>query len=660
MKRYVAIDTETFLIEPGNVCPRLVCLSVADSINAADLYTASEAKEIFTKLIEDPEVILIGQNIAFDLLVLAKPWGLMDEVFKAYDDKRIRDTGIRERLIDIKNGRTDTGLVWYPEKQEFVKKNYSLSSLVLRYLDKDISESKTDPNAWRLRYSELAGMPIAWWPQEAADYAKNDARYTLAVFNCQSSEVDGHIDDETEQVYGAWALHLIAARGIKVDREKAEALSEKMLSLQKKTRRRLVSTGLLRPKKLTAKQRKEGKSPDLFIGNIPYVYSKDTKKISDYVVRQYKKIGVPLKLTATGKIPTDKDTLTESGSHILALLSEEGGVDKIISTYLPVLRSGYDSAICCGYEPLVNSGRCSSYKPNLQNIPSGRRIGGVRECFVPRPGFLLCSVDFDTLELRALAQVCLWLFGQSKMADSLNSGLDLHLMVGAQLLGIDYDEAKLHIKDVEVESARDVAKVANFGFPGGLGPKKFVDYARKSYRVRVTEEKAREVYDTWKRVWPEMRLYHNEIKQLTEGGEGTILQLGTKRVRGMCRFTEAANTLFQGLAGSGAKKACAMVTKEAYTSTGSLRGLYPIAMVHDELVCEVDIDTAIELGEELTRVMIEGMQKLIPDVKITAKPTYMKFWTKDKKQHLTKEQVLTLRNTSPRLEASLEGGALNT
>jgi DNA polymerase-1 len=112
----------------------------------------------------------------------------------------------------------------------------------------------------------------------------------------------------------------------------------------------------------------------------------------------------------------------------------------------------------------VASGRTSWSDPNLQNPP---RAGGVRECFVPRPGFVFVAVDYDTLELRALAQVCLDLFGWSKMADRLNAGEDLHAALGARFLGIDYD-AFMKLReagDEDAKKARQNAKGFNFGRP---------------------------------------------------------------------------------------------------------------------------------------------------------------------------------------------------
>ena len=83
-----------------------------------------------------------------------------------------------------------------------------------------------------------------------------------------------------------------------------------------------------------------------------------------------------------------------------------------------MLRAARGAAVNASFKTPVASQRTSCAKPNLQQLP---KSGGVRECFVARPGALLCSVDYNQLELCTLAQVCLEAFGpgSSKMADAI-------------------------------------------------------------------------------------------------------------------------------------------------------------------------------------------------------------------------------------------------
>ena len=152
---------------------------------------------------------------------------------------------------------------------------------------------------------------------------------------------------------------------------------------------------------------------------------------------------------------------------------------------------------------MAASGRSTSSKPNVQNP---RRLPGIRECFTPRQGKVFAQGDFSGLELHTLAQTCVTLFGESHLAEVLNAGLDPHTAFAADILGISYEEAvrRYEAGDEEVENARQTSKVANFGFPGGLGAEKLCLFARKTYGVILTEERAKELKLQWLDRWPEI------------------------------------------------------------------------------------------------------------------------------------------------------------
>lgn len=69
----MALDTETHLIQQGLLSPPLVCGSIAALIQQirADILTKQQALEAFHTLLLNPQAIIIGANIVFDLLVLA-------------------------------------------------------------------------------------------------------------------------------------------------------------------------------------------------------------------------------------------------------------------------------------------------------------------------------------------------------------------------------------------------------------------------------------------------------------------------------------------------------------------------------------------------------------------------------------------------------------
>lgn len=266
---------------------------------------------------------------------------------------------------------------------------------------------------------------------------------------------------------------------------------------------------------------------------------------------------------------------------------------------------------------------------------------GLRECFVPREGFLFCSVDMDTFELRTWAQCCVWAVGESELARVLNADGDPHAELGARLEKITSEEAAAIMrgergserKAAFKSGGRQTAKPANFGFPGGMGPEKFRTVARKGTPpVILSIDEARELRRAWAEQWPEAIPYFAWVKNLIGsdfGSQGFVRQFGSMRIRGPVGFTEASNGFFQGLAADAIKDAGFALAREMYADPRSpLYGSRIVNFPHDEYITEVPIDRAHEAAERQAQIQREVCQRWIPDVKITCAPALMRRWSK--------------------------------
>jgi DNA polymerase I-like protein with 3'-5' exonuclease and polymerase domains len=278
---------------------------------------------------------------------------------------------------------------------------------------------------------------------------------------------------------------------------------------------------------------------------------------------------------------------------------------------------------------LLETGRTScggSAEDGGYNIQNPARTGGVRECFVPRSGYLLVDADFDGLELRTMAQVCLQLLGESKMAEALNAGLDPHLMLAAQLNDETYEAAKARYEAGDKE-ARQFSKIGNFGFAGGMGVSTFVQFAANN-GVALDEAKARAIKDAWIQTWPEFLRYFQRIAAMTQAGLCQIEQLYSRRWRGGCSYSQAGNTMFQGLGADAAKAAGWAITKACYLPGSVLYGSRVVNFVHDEFLVEVPKDTAAECAAEVGRLMVEAANVWMPDVPAKTTPKITDCWQK--------------------------------
>lgn len=98
---------------------------------------------------------------------------------------------------------------------------------------------------------------------------------------------------------------------------------------------------------------------------------------------------------------------------------------------------------------------------------------------VPGTGWVFSSTDYEAGELVTHAQSCLWTVDYSDLADALNAGKKPHNMLGASMIGMAYEEYEKRAKEPQCKDARQAAKAANFGFPGGAGAPTLVLQKRK-------------------------------------------------------------------------------------------------------------------------------------------------------------------------------------
>lgn len=675
MNAPIAFDTETALIQPGLKAPPMVCLSIAHE-DGHELIHHTQAREWVEALLESDRV-LVGANVAFDMGVIASMWpDLLPAIFEAYEQDRVTDVLIREKLqhiaVGVYRGYETTEGSWRGL-------NYSLESLASRRLGKQL-----DKDTWRLRYGELIDVPIAFWPEGARHYAIDDAISTRDVYLDQGTE---WLADEFRQARAAWWLQLMSAWGLRTDPVAVELLAMRLEKRYEEVAEHLIECGLLRvvfdrdtaaiKKKLIEAYAEQGTEPPLTASGNPRTglkqlrdsgstelvalaaYNKlrrkkqpvpedlidklidagllherlvrNTKDAAELMRKTCRDKGLALVLTPNEGVKLDRDTCERVGHPDLEAYAELSGLTTKLSNFVSLLERGTHTPIQPNFETLLETGRTSS-SPNVQNLP---RKGGVRECFIPRAGKVYAAADYSGFELRTVAQVCLNLFGFSRLADALNRGFDPHLEIARRLVGCTYERATLRLKagDEEIDTARQVGKVANFGFPGGLGIVSFVDYARKSYGVIVSEEEAAALKAYWLEAWPEFGLYFKYIGDICTEPVPRIEQFYVQRYRANVSFCQACNTLFQGLAADAAKRAGFHIAKACYIDESSpMFGSRPVNFVHDEFIVETtDDDRAHDVAVELSRLMVEGADPFLPDLEVVAEPYLMRRWSKKAK-----------------------------
>lgn len=599
----VAIDFETYLIdEEEGTLPRPVCLSYYDG-EEAGLLIGSRVPEFLRSIPITTEII--AHNVQFEFGVILKHYPeLTDWVLERLAAGTLWCTLISEQIIDM--------------RRTVEHNKYSLAALVLKYLDKDISAGKSGGDAWRLRYSELDGLPISKWPKEAVEYSLSDSIYAYKIREYQDTS---HLDS----VISAIQLGLMSDRGFKVRKEYVAEKIEELKNQMGPIREELISLGM-------AHYNKKG------------VFARKTK-----VFMEYLEVNEPvLVYTTTDRVSTTKKSLTSYETPASDLWYQYAHLDKMLGTYFKTLGKARD-VVRTDYNAVVDtcrtSSRGSSLLPalNMQNAP---KSGGVRESLEAREGFMLCSIDYGSLELLCAAQQLFNIYGRSSMMDVINEGdtpVDLHSVLGAYLMSMEsgrevtYKEFILNKKEEEYKNYRQLAKPINLGYPGGIGPKTMSATALDSYGVTLSVAYARELKRRFFQLYPELDLFLNSCSSKLRTGNYVTYKDGKKVpeyyyiVQGIkragCTYNAACNGFLMQTPGAiGTKRMLRRVLERTIKDDS----IFPLAFIHDELLLEIREGEDLEKNvEEISYLMIDSMKEVLPNIRISVEADVGKVWSKD-------------------------------
>lgn len=586
-----AIDIESDA--SNQLIQELVSVAIAGPSEAA-LYHRNDLRtpKVIRAVLEADEVFFA--NAPNDVMMMCKAWpDLIPDFLDAYERNHILDVLTCDKLIVIWDGSFE--------------KKFSLAAVVQRRLGRELAKGE---DTWRLHYGKLRHVPISQWPEDAQRYALDDARTTLAAAIVQRNGTPPEVLAPAAAIARKhFALYRQSLIGLRVDPVAVARLDAQLEQEIDHYTRECIKHGLARPKT---------KKPGAHIQN--------NQKVARAMLES---LGVPLSRTdpstkfPDGQIQLSEDALKAAKipeGHPLDSFRRRGARMSLRTKFISPRRG---TTIWTKYDELKTTGRTGSagfddedwrgaYSDNLQNMP---KEAGFRECHIPRPGYRYATSDYKGAELVALGQVTLDWFGESRIADVIREGRDPHAEMACTILGID--PSQYDPKNPEHKRTRQLAKVPNFGYPGGLGPKRFCNFALQDpYNLVLTEYEAKRLKAQWLETWPEMRLYFEYINSL-QGPDGiTITGPRFGIVRGGASYTEACNFPFQGLAAAAAGLALWRLFRATLAPTSPLYGSYQVLFVHDEIVSEVPEARAREALAEQDRIMIEAFAVFCPDIPI--------------------------------------------
>ncbi|HIE3987847.1 DNA polymerase I [Serratia nevei] len=565
-----AFDTETdgldtltanliglsFAIAPGEAA----YLPVAhDYLDAPPQLDRAYVLEALKPLLEDNKALKVGQNLKFDMSLLARYGIEMRGI--AYD------TMLESYVLDSVGGRHD------------------MDSLADRYLGhKTITfEEIAGKGKNQLTFNQIA-------LEQAAPYAAEDADVTLQLHLAmwpqlkQSAELLT-VFNEIEMPLLPVLSH-IERTGVLIDPAILSAHSQEL-----------------------AKRLAELEAQAHELAEEPFNLA-STKQLQAIL---YEKQKLPvLKKTPGGAPSTNEEVLAELALDypLPKVILEYRGLAKLKTTYtdkLPLMINPVSGRVHTSYHQAVTAtGRLSSSDPNLQNIPvrndEGRRI---RQAFIAPEGYRIVAADYSQIELRIMAH----LSQDEGLLKAFAEGKDIHRATASEVFGVPLDK-------VTGEQRRS-AKAINFGLIYGMSA---FGLARQ---LGIPRGEAQRYMDLYFERYPGVLDYMERTRQqASEQGyvstlDGRRLYLPDVRssnaMRRKAAERAAINAPMQGTAADIIKRA--MIEVDAWLQGQEKPLVRAIMQVHDELVFEVH-ESVIEEASQRIRQLMEGSMTLAVPLKV--------------------------------------------
>lgn len=547
-----SLDTETTSIEALDA--KLVGLSFSTEDFRAwyvpvsrETEKAKKILEIFRPVYENPKILKVGQNLKYDLTVLAN-YG-----------------------IHLSGPLFDTMLAHYLIQSELRHNMDYLAEIYLNYKTIHIEELIGPKGRGQKNMGDLE-------PKDIYKYACEDADVTLRLMKPLAKELRKNSLEEVFQNIEMPLMPVLARmerNGVVLDTETLKEVENDFTARLQTLEKDIYE---LAGHEFTINSPRQ-------VGEVLFGELKLSEKV---------------KKTKSGQYSTSEEVLRDLHSKhpIVQKILDYRGLKKLLSTYveaLPKLINPATGHIHTSFNQAVTAtGRLSSSNPNLQNIPvrgeDGREI---RKAFIPEAGEIFFSADYSQIELRIMAH----LSGDEHMIEAFNAGHDVHAATAARIFHKD-------IKDISKDERRK-AKTANFGIIYGISAFGLAE------RMDVSRTEAKELIDSYFEMYPKIKDYISKAVDTAREKGYIETEFGRRRylpdinsrnavVRGYAE-RNAVNAPIQGTAADIIKIAMIRVQQRLDAEGCKARMML---QVHDELNFSVPTDEF----DKVKRIVIEEMQ----------------------------------------------------
>ena len=523
----------------------------------ADQQECQKKLELLRPLFEDENILKIGQNLKYDISMLAQ-YG-----------------------ISVKGKLFDTMLAHYLLEPEQRHNMDYLAEVYLNYLTipiEDLIGKGRQQKTMREVQVELV-----------KEYAAEDADITLQLYEKLLPLLK---ENGVEKLFYEIEMPLVPvlsrmeANGVRIDTENLQQISEAFgVEIHKIEEEIYKAAGM------------------------PFNIA-SPKQLGEILFERLR-IDEKAKKTKTGQYATGEDVLQKlSHKHpIIQMILDYRSFTKLKSTYLdalPALVNPKDGLIHTSYNQAVTAtGRLSSNNPNLQNIPVRTEKGReIRRAFVPRsPQYTLLAADYSQIELRIIAH----LSQDPAMVNDFNLGHDIHAATAAKVFHVPMDQV--------TKEQRSRAKAVNFGIIYGMSAFGLAE------RMELSRSEAADIIKKYFEEYAGIKEYMNRsIALAREHGYAETI-LGRRRylrdingansvVRGFAE-RNAINAPIQGSSADMIKIAMIGIHQELERLKMQSK---MILQVHDELVFDAHLDELDTLKAIVLDKMVNALPLSVPVV----------------------------------------------
>tara|TARA_Y100000817_G_scaffold96145_1_gene74833 strand:+ start:982 stop:2835 length:1854 start_codon:yes stop_codon:yes gene_type:complete len=587
-KTVLGVDTETEGFD--FTCKKLIMFQIGDRDRQYVIDTRDVDITPLKEVLQSNSIVKVLHNAKFDYKFIKKWAGIsLEEIY---------DTFLAERVINC--GKQDYG--------------YSLSRCVERYIGHTLDKET------RNKFIGLKGQPFT---VDQITYGANDVVYLLDIREKQLAKIHSLELQQVTRLENAVVkvFSEIEYEGLNIDEDKWTAMAEQNVKLAYEQELKLDDIVLAHP----------------LLQHYRVPVQVDMFAAMDEVRKTHIKWSSPLQILELFQhlVPNLEDV---NGKKLNKHRYKHPLIDEYIRyKERTKLANAYgtkffnyvncDGKVHTNFSQILDTGRVSSSKPNMQQIPSDNTF---RNCFTAPEGWVFVSSDYSSQELNVIAygsQDPVWL-------EALEKGLDLHGVCADLVFEDKWRSADADAK----KKLRTQIKAINFGLAYGMGPFKLAD------TLQISKAEAEDLIEKYFTEFPNIRDFLTKLGTFgTRNGYITTFAPFKRRRWFDTWFPKiwddrskmqefgsieraSKNTPIQGSSADMTKLALIYIHREIEESWSD--SVKIVMTVHDQIdtICKEEVSDAWSI--KMTELMEKAAKIIIPNGLLKADTNISQTWEK--------------------------------